>query len=448
MIGKKAIEDVFDFIFSREKLLSTQVSIHAEYSLLTRFANSTIHQNMREKNCGVSITAFIGKKKGTAGTNNMNRSNIAHTLARAVAIAKHKRDDPEEAGPSPPRTYRDIATHFPHTARFSHQKKAELLKHLFEQSMPYQCFGAFTTGTTEIAIGNSKGLRAYNKGTDAILRLTIKGKKGSAFGQCAHRDIRKLECEQLFARVLARTKKAQNPRTAKPGSYTVILTPEAVSNILIFLGFMGFNGLLYSDRRSCLQGKLGKRIFSKKLTIIDDPLDERGFAFPFDFEGIPKRKLPLVEKGTVKALTHNRKTARRMKQRSTGHHTGSESGPFPLNMVIQGGSNTIDQLRKGIKRGIEISSLHYVNVVEPHNLTLTGMTRNGTFMIEDGVIAYPLKNMRFNQSILSSLCKIADISSSAHLVEGGNTYGKRFPWGLILPSLIIEDFNFTGKTEF
>jgi predicted Zn-dependent protease len=112
------------------------------------------------------------------------------------------------------------------------------------------------------------------------------------------------------------------------------------------------------------------------------------------------------------------------------------------------GSKTIEQLRKDIKHGIEISSLHYVNVVEPNSLTLTGMTRNGTFMIEDGAIAYPVKNMRFNQGVLTSLRNIAAVASEARLVEGGNTYGQRFPWGFILPALIIDDFNFTGETEF
>jgi PmbA protein len=448
MIGKKAIEDVLDFVCSGNKQIRTQVRIHGEYSFLTRFANSTIHQNVREKNCAITITAFIGKRKGTATTNIMERTSIARTLERAIAIARQKGEDPEAVGPSPPGTYREMTTYCPPTAHVSHHEKAELLKELFTRSMPYQCFGAFTTGTAEIAMGNSMGLRAYHKGTDAILRLTIKGSSGSASGQCAHRDIQKLDCRQLHAHVLARARMAQNPRDVERGAYTVLLTPEAVSEMLMFLGYMGFNGLRYSEGRSCLQGKLGKHIFSKKLTIVDDPLDERGFAFPFDYEGVPKKKITLVEKGTVKSLVHNRKTARKMKQRSTGHHTGSESGPFPLNMVIQERGRTVDQLRKNIERGIEISSLHYVNVVDPKSLTLTGMTRNGTFMIENGAISYPLKNMRFNQSVLSSFDKILDIASTAHLVEGGNTYGQRFPWGFMLPSLVIEDFNFTGKTEF
>lgn len=448
MIGKKTINALIDFVCSRKKHLATQVFIHAEDSLLTRFASSTIHQNVREMNCSLSITAFMGKKKGMATTNNLERSSVAETLERAIAIAKQKRDDPEHIGPASPRAYREVTTYFPSTARYSPRKKAEVLKQLFDESAPYQCFGAFTTGTAEVAIGNSKGLRAYNKGTDAILRLTIKGKKGSAYGQCAHRDIRKLDFQKLQRNVLLRSQKAQDPRTAKPGSYTVILTPEAVSDILIFLGFMGFNALLYSEGRSCLTGKLGKTIFSKRLNLVDDPYDERGFAFPFDFEGVPKRRLQLVDKGIVKALVHDRKTARKVKQRSTGHHAGSENGPFPFNMVIRKGDEPIEELRKGIKRGIEISCLHYVNVVEPRSLTLTGMTRNGTFMIENGSIAYPLRNMRFNQSILTSLKKIAAVASVLHLVDGGNTYGQRFPWGFILPALVIEDFHFTGETEF
>ncbi len=448
MIGKKAIDDVMDFACSAKKGASVEVRIHAEDSLLTRFTHSTIHQNVREENSIVSITAFIGKRKATATTNSISKSDIDRTVKRAIALAKHTPSDDETIGPSPRRRYHAMDLFVPDTAHFSHREKATVLKGLFERGVPFECFGGFTTGTAVIALGNSKGLRAYSKGTDAVLRLTIKGTNGSASGQCGDRDIRNLDIESLHASVLSRARMAQNPRKVKPGSYTVLLTPEAVFELLIFLGFIGFNALRYSEGRSCLTGKLGKRIFSKKLTIIDDPLDGRGFAFPFDSEGTPKARLTLIEDGKVKALVHDRKTARRMKQRSTGHYTGSESGPAPLNMVIQEGTRTTDEIRGKMKRGIEISSLHYVNVVEPKSLTLTGMTRNGTFMIEDGAIAYPLKNMRFNQSILSSLKHIADISCPAHLVEGGNNYGQRFPWGFILPSLLIREFRFTGETEF
>jgi PmbA protein len=448
VIGKRAIENIFDFILSRKRRLGIQAIIHSEYSLLTRFANSTIHQNVQEKNTSVSITVFMGRKRGTAHTNSEKKNDIARILEEAVTIAKYNPPDPQMCGLPPPRTYKDPGTYFPSTAHLSHRKKATLLKSMFERCDPYHCFGAFTTGTTEIAIANTRGLFAYNKGTDAILRLTIKGKNGSAFGQCAHRDANELDYNLLLRDVHTRARKAQNPREPQPGRYTVLLSPEAVSDILVFLGFLGFNALLYSEGQSPLQGKIGKRIFSRALHILDDPSDERGFAFPFDFEGTPKKKLVLVAHGMVKSLVHDRKTARRMKTRSTGHHTGAGSGPFPMNMVLGAGNKTADDLRKNIKRGIEISSLHYVNVVEPHTLTLTGMTRNGTFMIEDGARAYPLRNMRFNQSMLASLNSIEAIASAPRLIEGGNTYGERFPWGYILPSLVIGDFNFTGKTEF
>lgn len=448
MIGKKAIEELMDYVCSHKNGAATEVCVHAEDSLLTRFSHSTIHQNVQERNCTVSITAFVGKRKATAATNTLKREDVSKTLKQAITLAKHTPSDPDTVIPSPQQRYHAMNNYVPSTAGFSHHRKAILLKRLFERSEPYECFGAFSTGTAVIALGNSRGLRAYNKGTDAVLRLTVKSTEGSAFGQCGHRDIRALDFDRFHADVLARTRMAQKPRKAKPGTYTVLLTPEAVFEILTFLGFIGFNALRYSEGRSCLMGKLGKRIFSKKLTIVDDPLDERGFAFPFDLEGTPKKKLTLVEQGKVTSLVHDKKTAHRMKQRSTGHYTGPDSGPAPLNMVLKEGNRSLEQLRREIKKGIEVSALHYVNVVEPKSLTLTGMTRNGTFMIEDGAIAYPLKNLRFNQSILLLLKHIADISSTVRLVEGGNNYGQRFPWGFILPFVIVEDFNFTGETEF
>jgi PmbA protein len=448
MIGKAKIHDIFNFIISKNKKYSTHITLHSECSYLSRFANSSIHQNVMETNTVITIKTTIGKRTGIAVTNNLNKKSLLNTLDQSVSIAHHEKEDPDLLKPLGRKKYTPVKTFYESTHLLSHKRRAKIVHEIIQKSAPFRSFGALTTGTTEIALGNTNHLFAYNRGTDSILRLTLKGEHGSSFGQCAHRDINKLNHENVQKTVREKVQKAQNPKKQKPGHYTVLLTPEAVSDILIFLGYLGFNSLFHLDKMSCLTGKVGKRIFSKKCTLLDDPINPKGFAFPFDFEGMPKKKITLVEKGTVRNLVYDRFTGKKLKKRSTGHFTSRESGPLPLHLILKPGRTPYSQIVKNLKRGILITSLHYVNVVEPKSLTLTGMTRNGTFFIKDGTIAYPIKNMRFNQSLMESFKNILSISKESHLVEGGNSYGSRFPQGSILPFLLIDNFNFTGITEF
>jgi len=448
MIGEATIKKIFDYILCKSKASETQIIFHGEHSFLTRFANSVVHQNVMEKNRRLSIKTVMGKKIGEATTSSLKKTDLMRLLEKSMGIAKCGKDNPDYCGLPTNREQRDIETYFRATHFFSQIKKVNIIKDIIKTGRPFQCFGTFTTGSTEIAIGNSKGLFAYNKGTDAEFRLTIRGKNGSASGQCANRNIEKMDFVRLKNEVHKKTKMAQNPKNIKPGRYTVLLTPEAVRELIGFLGFLGFNSLLHSERRSCLSGKLGKKIFNKRFSLFDAPLDRRGFAFPFDFEGVPKKKLLLVDKGIVRNLVYDRHTASKEGKRSTGHFINPATGPIPLHLVIKRGKKSYKKMVKKITSGIEITTFHYVNVVEPRSLLLTGMTRNGTFMIKNGEIAYPLKNLRFNQSVLDAFKNIISISREARLVGGGNFYGPRFPLGSILPFITIEDFNFTVMTGF
>ena len=448
MIDKPAIQSIFDYIFSKSKAHETQVTFHCELSYLTRFANSIIHQNVMEKNNILSIITTIGKKTGEATTNSLKKSDILNTLNKSIKIAECEKDNPDYCGLPPKTRHKNIHTYFRSTHYFSHKNRACIVRDIIQSSKPFKCFGTFTTGVTEIAIGNSKNLFSYNRGTDCTLRLTMRGKNGSSSGQCSNRDIKKLDFFRLRNDVHKKTRMAQNPQNIKTGKYSVVLTPEAASDILGFLGFFGFNSLLHSEGRSCLTGTVGKKMFSKKFTLLDDSFNERGFAFPFDFEGMPKKKLTLVEKGIVKNIVYDRMTAHKAGKRSTGHFVRYDTGPIPLHLVVKQGQSSFEEMICNTETGILITSFHYVNIVEPKSLTLTGMTRNGTFMIKHGKIAYPVKNLRFNQSILEALKNIIAISRETRLVESGNSYSARFPVGSILPFIAIKDFSFNGITKF
>ena len=448
MIGKKKFEEILSYILSKSKADETQVSLHTEHSYLTRFANSIVHQNVMEKNAILSIKTAVGKKNGEVETNNFSKSNILNILNRSIEIARHSAELPDFFGFPSPQKYKTINTYFENTLRFSQKEKISILKDIFDSSRPFSCYGAISTGAAEIAIGNSNGLSAYSYGTDAEVRLTIKGKSGAAFGQSANRDIRKINFSQLRDEVLAKAKFSQSPKNIKPGKYTVFLTPEAFSEMLNFLAFLGFNSLLYQEGRSCLINKVGKRVFSNQFTLYDDPLNSNGFAFPFDSEGIPKQRLTLVKNGTVKNLVYDRFTAHKAGKKTTGHFIGRSIGPIPLHLRVKKGEKSFRKILGNIKSGIFITTFHYINVVEPRKLILTGMTRNGTFLIKNGKIAFPLKNLRFNQGFTESLGNIISISKEVKLVGNENSYGPRFPMGTIAPFIAIKDFNFTGATEF
>ncbi len=448
MTGESAIKSIFDYVLSKSRADETQITFHSEHSYLTRFANSAIHQNVMEKNNQLSIKTIIGKKIAEATTNSLKKPDILNVLEKSIRIACHEKDNPDFFGLPSEKKYRKIRTYFKSTHLFPQKKKIQIIKDIIKSSPPFQCFGAFTLGSNEIAIANSKGLFAYNRGTDATLRLTMRGENGSSSGECSSREINKLNFVTLKNDVYRRTKMAQNPRDINPGRYTVLLSPEAVSDIIGFLGFFGFNSLLYSEKRSCLTGKLRKKLFSEKFTLYDNPFDESGFAFPFDFEGMPKKKVLLVDRGVVSNLVYDRITARKAAKSSTGHFVSYETGPFPFHLVVKRGTTDIKEMIREITTGIAITTFHYVNVVDPNSLVLTGMTRNGTFMVKNGEIAYPLKNLRFNQSVLEALKNIASISCQARLVSTGGSYGSRFPLGSLLPYIAINDFNFTGVTEF
>jgi PmbA protein len=221
----------------------------------------------------------------------------------------------------------------------------------------------------------------------------------------------------------------------------VVLEEAAVAEMLDYVGFIGFSALAVQEGRSFM--RLGEQITGANISIYDDGYDPRGFPMAFDFEGVPKRRVDLIKDGVAHAVVYDSYTAGREPGRqSTGHALPAPNtyGPLPLNLVLAPGRTPKADLIKGIKRGLWVTRFHYVNIVHPLQTVLTGMTRDGTFLIEDGVITRPVKNLRFTQSVLDAL-RHAEPADTLKLQ-------KSFFGGTLAPALRIEGFNFSSATEF
>jgi predicted Zn-dependent protease len=451
MLGKDKARELVEKALSFSSAEQTEVEIMAEESHLTRFANSYIHQNVSGSDTAVSIKAVIGKKIGRASTNKVDDASVKETVEKAVEIAKVQRENPDFKSLPKAESAAEIDNYISRTAEFGPKERAEAVEPIARgaRDKGLKAFGAFTNGISEVAIGNSLGIFAYSIGTDAYVNTVVMGDTGSGFAQGASRDVSDIDTHEIAKLAIEKALRSADPVDMPEGEYTVVLEENAAGEMIEFLGYLGFGALAYQEGRSFMCGKMGEKIVGENITIWDDGLDNRGFSFPFDFEGVPKKKVMLIEKGVAKGLVYDSLTAGKEKKESTGHSTGSPvGGPMPLNILMMEGENTIEEMVKSTDRGIYVTRFHYTNVVEPMKVVLTGMTRDGTFLIEKGEITKPVKNFRFTQSVLDALSNTTMVGKKAKLLGGGAGYGARFAMGSVVPALKIEKFKFSGVTQF
>lgn len=454
MIGEKRFREIRDRILKYSKADQMEILLLGEESNLTRFANSEIHQNVSQINAQLIIKAVAGKRIGTSGTNLLDEVSLKRAVDRAYEIAQLQPENPDfQSLPKPKKIPSDYGRplYFEETHRFSPEERADGVKSMMKRvsSRQYKTFGAFTTGASELGIANSLGIFTYAISTDAYLNTIVMTDSGSGFAQGAHRNVRMLKPEEILQFALQKAERSRDPVEIQPGTYEVILEENAVSTLIEFLGYMGLGAHSYQEGRSFMSGRMGEKITGDNITLWDDGLDPKGFSFPFDFEGVPKEKVILIEKGVAKGVVYDTLSADKEKRTSTGHSTGSSVwGPFPSNLFLKAGESTLEEMIRSTKKGIYVTRFHYTNVVEPVKSIITGMTRDGTFLIEGGEITRPLKNLRFTQSILEALNHVTHITKDTRLVGEGEGYGIRFARGTVTPAIKCEKFQFTGVTEF
>jgi predicted Zn-dependent protease len=236
--------------------------------------------------------------------------------------------------------------------------------------------------------------------------LIAQNDHGSGYASFVSRDPESLQIESLAQAAVSKISK-ERAIEIPPGEYEVILEPDAVQELLAFMGYLGFHALAVQEGRSFLGNHFGEKLLGEKVTIYDDGLDPQGLQVPFDFEGVPKQKVLFFNKGVARDITYDSLTAGREKKESTGHALTppNTEGPVPVNLFMEGGDSSLEEMIRGVRRGIYVTRFHYTNVAEPMKAVITGMTRDGTFWIEEGEIKNPIKNLRFTESILKALSR-------------------------------------------
>jgi predicted Zn-dependent protease len=444
-MSKAASEAAIDRVLSFSREADIEGVIVSTMSGLTRFADSAIHQNVYEENSLLMVRVAIGDRVAGARTNVLTASAVDETVRKAIHIAKATPPDPAFPGfaePQPP--LRANGRFVEATAQATPVDRARRVRTFVEATRGLRAAGALETESREIILGNSRGVRAVGRFTGASFVAVVDGGDATGYVEGFDGDLGALSMEDLGRRAVQKVAAGRAPRPLPPGSYTVILEPAAVGLMLNYLGYYTFNGKAVHEGRSYLAGKLGQSIADSRLSVWDDATDPRTIGIPFDFEGVPKRKVVLIDRGVAQTPVYDRRTAKLAGTATTGHALPQPNayGPVPTNLFLSTGTTSFDEMLASTDRGVLVTRFHYVRVVDPLRTIITGMTRDGTFLIEGGKIASGVKNLRFNQSIIDTLASVEAIGAQGRLSS------ESYIGAAWVPPLKVRAFNFSSATTF
>jgi predicted Zn-dependent protease len=447
MIGREKCLRLLKKVVQESSADQTEALLLTEDSSLTRFAHSTVHQHVAERNGILILRVALGKRIAVVTTNVLDPRSIKNSLHKAISLAKIQPQNEEFKSFPGPKPVPEIDTFYEKIDRYTPDRKVRVIKDLVKlmEAEGLNASGAFSKGVVESAVVNSLGVEAYQAYSDLFLHFIAEGEKNTGYAHFVSRDPDRLDLEKL-AREATRNVTHQESVRVDPGEYEVILEPHAVAEMIDFLSVLGLHALAFQEERSFFCGALGKKLVDEKVTIWDDGLAPEGLQIPFDFEGVPKQKVIFFENGVAQGITYDSFTAGREGKESTGHGliSPNTAGPVPINLVMKEGDATLDEMVRSVRKGIYVTRFHYTNVVEPMKAVVTGMTRDGTFLIEEGEIKQPIKNLRFTESILGAFSRISAVSKERSICSEGTGYSRRFVTGTVAPAIKVDGFNFSG----
>ena len=466
MLTKEQASDIFDRVRRLSSADEVEVLFTGARFALTRFANNTIHQNVEDENCVASIRTNFGGRTARATANQFDDASLRRAVEASESLARVQEPDPDllpmpdsqeaTAAGEGARATQAPSRFFERTAAITPGERAHAVGQIVAVAGRHglTTAGIYSGSESLEGIFNSRGLAAWHRQTLAEVSITMLADDSSGWQKLNSPDVRSLDPMLLAETAARKAVDSAQPREIPPGKYTVVLEPSAALDIVGFM-MWDFSGMAILDQRSFLNDRIGTKLFGENINIWDDAAHPLQAGSPFDGEGMRRQRVQLVEQGTVKRVVYARGTAAKMKKseyadkvgliEATGHGfpLPNEMGEAPINIVVGGAEQpqTVDQMIASTERGILVTRLWYIREVDPYEKIVTGMTRDGTFLIENGKVQCGLRNFRFNQSLIAMLSNVEAMG------EAGRACGEE-SFDMVVPAMKVKEFNFTEVTRF
>ena len=449
MINSRKAEELIDeaLDYARKKVQGTEVTIAGRQISTSRFANNSMTQNQMQDRSEISVRVIKDGRQARLSSDRLSSQSIRALVDEAAATLSFIKKDPDllplpgknsQSSSSPKRF--DKAT-----AELSAEKRAKVVCKIIKvaQAAGLQAAGVVASGQSLLAIGNSRGLFVCHKETETECGITMNKNGSTGWAKAQEIAFDKLDCIVLAERAARKALDNHDPVEIPPGKYRVILEPAAVLDLLCYLA-PDFTATSHLDKISCFLDRLDTKVFGENISIKDDCRHALQAGAPFDGEGVTRRSVSLVEKGVLKNLVYGRRSAEKMGKKASGHGLSEPSvaGESAVNLVIDGGTTSLADMISGEQRAILLTRVHYIREVDPMLKIVTGMTRDGCFLVENGKITQAVKNLRFNQSLIELLNNVIALGPAERVIGG-----EEFP-AAVMPSMLVDRFNFASTTTF
>ena len=444
LIGQHNIEAILKRAMLLSEADETEAVLTASNDSLTRFAYNVIDQNVAEMDAALEVRAAFASRVGMASTNDLSPAGIERVTRQACDMARHAPKNPDWPGLPEPQTLPDVLAFDEAVAGMTPEARARVVADVCNAAHSAQLWasGAFSTGWSEDAVMNSKGLFAYAPNTEVDLTFVVErpSEAASAYANATGWQLSQIDVEALKRQAIDHALTDRHPRPIEAGEYPVVLEPYAVVNILDALAEAGMGALAVQEDRSWMNRRIGRRCLSPQISIVDDAFDPDGIPQAFDCEGVPKQRVPIVVNGVPTSPVYDRLTAAREDGRvSTGHaqpYDEDWDGPLPENLSMAPGQLSVEEMIRSIDRGLYITRFWYVSLTTPHNCGVTGTTRDGVWWIERGELAHPVTNMRIDQELIAALKRVRGVGRERRTLAG--YYGGVHR----VPALALESLRF------
>jgi len=440
ILTEKQAREILDKTVKLSKADECVVTLGGGTTGNIRFALNQVSTSGIVENANLGVTVAYGKKTGTATTNAFDDAALARVVKAAEDLAKLAPENPEFMPAVEKQEYKNTDTYVKATAAVDPAYRAQVAADCIEPCRKDKLVAAgfFSNSEGFQAIANSNGNFGYQQTTGADFTCTVRTDDGRGSGWVARNtgDVSQFDAKREIQVAIQKAKGSVEAKALEPGKYTVILEPSAAAGLINFMMF-SFDARQADEGRSFLAkkgggNKIGEKVFDERVEMWADPWDPRAAVVPWDGEGLPLEKHPIIDKGKIAYLQYSRYWAKEKGKVAKGQ---------PGNIIMAGGDKDTMALVKGTERGILVTRTWYIRMVDPQTVLLTGLTRDGTFYIEDGEIKYPIKNMRFNESPVIMLNNVEELGKPVRLSDDES------PFVMVIPPMKLRDFTFTSLSD-